>query len=165
MYFSVRLKYKKYLKSKIIRANGQNVKVVLKDSAGQERYKAITKPLYRNAKGVILVCDITNKQSVQDLPKWEEEALVNGPVGMQFVVVANKCDLASGNSGFESLAKEWAEKKNYAFFITSAKTQKNLEAAFNTIIKLVVQNTPEMTTDGHQSFKISPTRKGNDCCS
>lgn len=44
--------------------------LLLRDTAGQERFNSITSAYYRSAKGIILVYDITKKESFDDLPKW-----------------------------------------------------------------------------------------------
>lgn len=44
--------------------------LLLRDTAGQERFNSITSAYYRSAKGIILVYDITKKETFDDLPKW-----------------------------------------------------------------------------------------------
>ena len=61
--------------------------------AGQESFKSITRGYYRSAAGAILVYDITNRESFNNVSKWLEEAKINGNSEMCFVVVGNKCDM------------------------------------------------------------------------
>lgn len=61
--------------------------------AGQESFKSITRGYYRSAAGAILVYDITNRESFNNVARWLEEARLNGNSEMVFVVVGNKCDM------------------------------------------------------------------------
>lgn len=61
--------------------------------AGQESFKSITRGYYRSAAGAILVYDITNRESFNNVARWLEEAKLNGNAEMCFVVVGNKCDM------------------------------------------------------------------------
>ena len=63
--------------------------------AGQESFKSITRGYYRSAAGAILVYDITNRESFNNVSRWLEEAKINGNSEMCFVVVGNKCDMES----------------------------------------------------------------------
>lgn len=63
--------------------------------AGQQSFKSITRGYYRSAAGAILVYDITNRESFNNISRWLEEAKINGNSEMCFVVVGNKCDMES----------------------------------------------------------------------
>ena len=72
---------------------GQQLKLQVWDTAGQEAFKSITRSYYRNAAGALVVYDITNKNSFNNVIKWLEEAKVNGNREMVLALVGNKCDL------------------------------------------------------------------------
>lgn len=84
----------------MITAGDTNIKLQIWDTvnfhlpqAGQESFKSITRGYYRSAAGAILVYDITNRQSFNNVSKWLQEAKMNGNAEMVFVVVGNKCDM------------------------------------------------------------------------
>ena len=56
--------------SKTIKVNGQNIKITIWDTAGQEKYKSLSKVYYKGASGIIIVYDITNPQSYVDVESW-----------------------------------------------------------------------------------------------
>src|SRR5437870_2332915 len=57
-------------KTKIMNIDNKNIKLMIWDTAGQERFRAITSSYYRNVHGAILVYDITNRESFNNLHKW-----------------------------------------------------------------------------------------------
>lgn len=63
--------------------------------AGQESFKSITRGYYRSAAAAVLVYDITNRESFENVAKWLEEAKQNGNPEMCFVLAGNKCDMES----------------------------------------------------------------------
>lgn len=60
----------------------------LRDTAGQERFNSITSAYYRSAKGIILVYDITKKETFDDLPKWMK---MIDKVGVAFSTQVERC--------------------------------------------------------------------------
>lgn len=81
------------LYTKIYKVNDKIVKVHLWDTAGQERYKAITAAYYRGSKGALVVYDITNKDSFDNVDKWITEVQALGGKNISLVVCGNKSDL------------------------------------------------------------------------
>ena len=160
----------------------------------------------KNCKGIILVCDKNNEQSVTgkfflstffffdfifikffflhfffflffflkkimknvDLDYWEEDAIINCPVGVQFVVICNKIDVeAEGKEDWRERSREWSQKKNYSFFECSAKTSDNLECAFKKMVQLVIENSPILFEPQKENEKVKievPPKKQTSCC-
>ena len=101
--------------------NGKEYIINLWDTIGQEKFRQLTKIFFNNSKIVILVYDITRKESFEALPNWLND--VEEQIGLDFVkgVVANKMDLyldeeVKGNEG-----EEYAKSINAKFLATSAK--------------------------------------------
>ena len=65
---------------------------VLRDTAGQERFNSITSAYYRSAKGIILVYDITKKETFDDLPKWMKMIDKYASEDAELLLVGNKLD-------------------------------------------------------------------------
>ena len=59
--------------NKTIKANGRIVNCQIWDTAGQERYKSVTQAYYRGIQAAIVVFDITNLQSYQNIARWVKE--------------------------------------------------------------------------------------------
>ena len=80
---------------KVMELAGYSVKVSIWDTAGQERFKNISSAYYRGAQGVVLVYDITERRTFQNLDGWLEELDRYGGTEMVKVVVGNKRDQVS----------------------------------------------------------------------
>jgi small GTP-binding protein len=63
------------------------------DTAGQERFKTITSTYYKASNGVILVYDITEKETFNNIPNWLEEVKKHAGPNAAKLLVGNKCDL------------------------------------------------------------------------
>ena len=63
------------------------------DTAGQERFRGIASSYYKSAKGIILVYEITNAQTFENLKKWMDEIKSHGESYIDLVLLGNKCDL------------------------------------------------------------------------
>ena len=78
---------------KTIEINGKNIKLQIWDTAGQERFRTITGAYYRGAMGLIIVYDVTNKESFDHLPYWMEEVQANANRDPVKVMGGNKSDM------------------------------------------------------------------------
>ena len=85
----------------MIDIEGQNIKLQIWDTAGQESFRSITRSYYRSAAGAIIVYDITKylyymtfrRESFDSISRWLEEAKANGNPKLTFTLVGNKSDL------------------------------------------------------------------------
>ena len=77
---------------KVMELAGYSVKISIWDTAGQERFKNISSSYYRGAQGVVLVYDITERRTFNNLGRWLEELDRYGGEKMVKVVVGNKRD-------------------------------------------------------------------------
>ena len=78
-----------FAQKKLVRA-GTLMKVNIMDTAGQERFGAIGDLFYRNAVGALLVFDVTDQESFEDIPKWMERLYENAGEGIITLLVGNK---------------------------------------------------------------------------
>jgi len=111
------------------------------DTASQERFQSLGVAFYRGADSCVLVHDITDSKSFDNLESWMDEFLVHANPNNQstfpFVVLGNKADLAANRRQVPAQkAKAWcASKGDIPYFETSAKEALNVEQAFQTIAK------------------------------
>ncbi|NWZ28747.1 RAB13 protein, partial [Asarcornis scutulata] len=66
-----------------------------RDTAGQERFKTITTAYYRGAVGIILVYDITDEKSFENIQNWMKSIKENASAGVERLLIGNKCDMES----------------------------------------------------------------------
>lgn len=80
-------------KIKTIEQNGQKIKLQIWDTAGQEKFKSILSSYYKGAHGIIVVFDITNKDSFQNVRNWVDQANRHAKPDSVKILIGNKCDL------------------------------------------------------------------------
>lgn len=93
--------------------------------------RSITRSFYRSAAGVLLVFDLTNRASFEHVPEWYREAAGDRPPA--FVLVGHKCDLAAERAVSAEEAGQLAATLGMAFVETSARSNLNVELAFQTL--------------------------------
>ena len=100
---------------------GKCIKFEIWDTAGQEKYRSLTKIFLKGAKIVIFVYDITNLNSFKELNYWFESTkeIINEKIVMG--IVGNKSDLFLKEEVKESDARALAKQKGFDFALTSAK--------------------------------------------
>jgi len=129
-------------KVKTIRVNGKEVKLKIWDSAGQERFRSITSSYYREAHGILLVYDITDTPSYNNIPKWLDEVHRYVPQEKKVVkmLVGTKSDLTLKRTVTEEVPKAFARSQlpPMPFIETSAKANLNVEECFQTIADAIM---------------------------
>ena len=102
------------------------------DTAGQEKYKSLTKFFYKDAAVAILVYDITIRQSFDNIKNyWYEQIQMNGDKNMVLGIAGNKCDLYESEAVPEAEAREFAESIGAIFGLTSAQNNTGINELFH----------------------------------
>ena len=126
--------------TKMLKIDNYDVKAQIWDTAGQERYRAITSAYYKGAKGVLIVYDITRKNSFENVDKWLNDFKMKSDDDAVIVIVGNKSDLINEREVSIEEATLKAQVNHLAFFETSAKENENVHSAFISLITQVVKN-------------------------
>jgi Ras-related protein Rab-18 len=119
----------------------KKVKITIWDTAGQERFRTLTSSYYRGAQGIILVYDVSKKDTFESLDQWLREMEVYCPGGGREVVkllVGNKVDKSSVVSREE--AEDWARSRGMLFLESSAKTDVGITQAFEEVVEKILEN-------------------------
>ena len=150
-----------YVQKKMI-IFGKNYQLRLWDTAGQEKYRALTKLFYKDSKVVIFVYDITNKKSFTELNFWIneiKESLGDEPV---LAILGNKNDLEEMKEVDDDMAQKFAEEKGIKFKVISTKDDpKSFKMFLRSLIKdyLTKKNG---NVDGKNSFDLENEDKEKD---
>ena len=120
------------------------VKVQIWDTAGEERYRSITNAYYKGAKGSLLVYDITNKKSFENVEKWISDLKANADEDISMILLGNKTDLEDKRVVSTEEGKNKAEFYNLTFMETSALNGNNIQEAFNELIMDVYKRNHEL---------------------
>lgn len=158
----------------------KSVKLQLWDTAGQEKFKTITKSYYRGCSGGIIVFDVTNRESYENIDNWIKTIREECAIDTTIILVGNKIDKTEREVTYKE-ASSYAENIGLKYFETSAKELDSTGVAFNILAQDILNKTievyPNLPTGVreydnpyNQSMNISldkPLRKNrvkNKCC-
>ncbi|CAL9007989.1 unnamed protein product [Prunus brigantina] len=149
-------------KIRTIELDGKRIKLQIWDTAGQERFRTITTAYYRGAMGILLVYDVTDESSFNNIRNWIRNIEQHASVSVNKILVGNKADMdeskrAVPTSKGQALADEYGIK----FFETSAKTNMNVEEVFFSIGRDIKQRLAESDARGTepQTLRINEQDK------
>ena len=114
------------------------IKLIIWDTAGQEKYRAVNKLFFQKVQGIILIYDITVRDTFERLPEWVKqinETTSNIPV----ILVGNKSDKEDRIVTKEE-GEEFAKENEYLFMEASAKDGKNINNVFNDLSEKILSS-------------------------
>ena len=120
-------------KIRTIDHNNKTIKLQIWDTAGQERFRTITSSYYRGAHAIIVVYDITDKDSFEHIKAWMCECDRYASETVIKLLVGNKCDIGEKRQVAYEQGVELAHQFGLKFLETSAKSNINIEKAFRTV--------------------------------
>ncbi|EFC35256.1 rab family small GTPase [Naegleria gruberi] len=124
--------------------NGKKVKLQIWDTAGQERFRTITTSYYKGAQGVIMVYDITQRKSFENLSTWLNDVKQYADPNVSLILVGNKVDLEDQRQVTENEANEWAQRNNISVCLqTSAMNSLNVDVAFDRMVDGIFEHSFE----------------------
>ena len=125
------------LKSMVLK-NEKNVKLQIWDTAGQDRFRAITKNYYKGANGIILIYDVTNLQSYENVKNWIAQIKESANQNVVIYLVGNKIDVKDEDRIVKTDdGKKLAEEFKLPFFESSAKQGININEIFEQIVEKI----------------------------
>jgi len=158
-------------KIRTIELEGKTVKLQIWDTAGQERFRTITSSYYRGAHGIIVVYDVTDQDTFNNVKQWLQEIDHYACEGVNKLLVGNKSDLESKKVVDYNTAKEFADQLSIPFLETSAKSASNVEQAFLTMTKQIKDRMGNSTAQNKNEKKIKlssgaavPQEQVGGCC-
>ncbi|KAJ4847614.1 Ras- protein RABD2a [Turnera subulata] len=140
------------------------------DTAGQERFRTITSSYYRGAHGIIVVYDVTDQESFNNVKQWLNEIDRYASDNVNKLLVGNKNDLTANKVVSYETAKAFADEIGIPFMETSAKDATNVEQAFMAMaasIKERMASQPAMNNARPPTVQIrgQPVAQKSGCCS
>uniref|UniRef100_A0A8C3PGK8 small monomeric GTPase n=1 Tax=Chrysemys picta bellii TaxID=8478 RepID=A0A8C3PGK8_CHRPI len=113
------------------------------DTAGQERFNSITSAYYRSAKGIILVYDITKKETFEDLPKWMKMIDKYASEDAELLLVGNKLDCEVDREITRQQGEKFAQQiTGMRFCEASAKDNFNVDEIFLKLVDDILKKMP-----------------------
>ena len=133
------------LKKKIIKINDKSVKLMIYDSAGHERFRTLSKNQINSSKGILIVYDVTEKESFEALNFWMKSFKENANKDAICLIIGNKIDLKEKRIIEYNEGKNFAEKYGVKFIETSAKSAEGVNEAFYSVAKEIYDNEKNLT--------------------
>ena len=132
------------------------IKLYIWDTAGQESFKSIIRSYYRGAIGVLLIYDINNYESFNNIIEWIKEVKKYTIPEITFILIGNKSDLNLREVSYET-GYTFAINNNLLFMETSAKLSLNVNTAFTLLTECIynkINNNDIQITTNIQGIKI-----------
>ena len=115
---------------KILKIKEKMCKIQIWDTAGQECFKSISRGYYKSSVCALIVYDITDRESFNDVGTWVEECRNNSPKTVTMILVGNKSDLDDKRAISTEEGEEFAKRFDMKFYETSAFNGSNIEKLF-----------------------------------
>ena len=158
------------LKRKVMKFNdNEDVKIVIHDTAGQERFRSLTTNYIKKANGILLVYDITDRKSFDNIKNWIDNIHEETGDKLPIILVGNKIDLKNDREVSKNEGEQKAKDFGLRFYETSAKEGNNVEKCFRELVELIVEKIHKrrLTNSNNKNKKLNKsnsTKKKNECC-
>ena len=127
-------------KVKSLQIDNKRVKMQIWDTAGQERFRNVISSYFKGAHGILLIYDITARDSFKELENWLGEVERNATPQVLKILIGNKCDLDEQRQITVDEGEAFAARNGMKFIETSAKYNTNVNEAFEALAKIMVES-------------------------
>ncbi|XP_048758992.1 ras-related protein Rab-37-like isoform X2 [Ostrea edulis] len=154
-------------RNKVVDVDGTKVKLQIWDTAGQERFRSVTHAYYRDAHALLLLYDVSNKASFDNIRAWLGEINEYAQEDVVIMLLGNKADMASEKVIRTEDGERLANEYNVAFMETSAKTGMNVDLAFMAVARDLKMKKTRKPTDPKFSVTdyVNQEKQSVGCCS
>ncbi|KAG5323743.1 RAB10 protein, partial [Acromyrmex heyeri] len=154
-------------KIKTVELRGKKIKLQIWDTAGQERFHTITTSYYRGAMGIMLVYDITNEKTFENIVKWLRNIDEHANEDVEKMILGNKSDMEEKRVVSTEKGEAIAREHGIRFMETSAKANINIDRAFSELAEAILDKThgrePQDAPD-RVTVDRRVERNSNRCC-
>ena len=158
------------IRQKRLDINNIDVFLTINDTAGQERFRSLTKMVYKNTDGILVGFDLTKPKTLEQVEFWinQIESNKTKDSSISLVLFGNKCDMKEKIQVKEEDIEKIKEKYNLRYYETSAKDGTNVQNIFEYLAKIVLKsrgflenvNIDEINVEEKELQKIE-TKKNN----
>ncbi len=145
--------------SKTYLINQEVFKIEIWDTAGQERYKSITAAYYKGAKGAMIVYDVTNQTSFDNVDNWANEIKEKAARNINLMIVGNKTDLTDKIVVTSEVATEKAKALEIPIMETSALDSTNVKEAFYQLLREMYKSVKDLMKEYEQKQAGTPVEQ------
>jgi small GTP-binding protein len=148
--------------------DNKTIRIKIWDTAGQEKYQSLTKGFFRNAQGIMVVFDVTNSETYEDLKYWTQS--IKTHMGsdidkISVIIIGNKIDSNEREVRRED-AEVYCQELGYPYFETSAKTGENVDETIKYLVKQVLKKSSickNKLNYSDNSIRISKNKGEGNC--
>ena len=152
--------------------NNKTVRIKIWDTAGQEQFQSLTKSFFRNAQGIMVVYDVTNVETFENIKYWTQsiKTYMGSDIDkISVIIIGNKIDSPEREVKKED-AKSFSNQLNYQYFETSAKTGENVDEAVKFLAESVLKKNSlsdsqksNTENESKNNIKISKKKEDTNC--
>ncbi|XP_031424183.1 ras-related protein Rab-26 isoform X1 [Clupea harengus] len=152
-------------RNKVLSIDGVKVKLQIWDTAGQERFRSVTHAYYRDAHALLLLYDVANKASFDNIQAWLTEVHEFAQKDVVLMLLGNKADAAHERVVKREEGEKLARDFGVPFMETSAKSGLNVELAFTAVAKELKYRVLKEPSEKFQLQEyVNKEMKGVGCC-
>jgi len=153
-------------KIRTIELDGKRIKLQIWDTAGQERFRTITTAYYRGAMGILLIYDVTDEKSFNNIRSWHANIEQHASEGVNKILIGNKSDWNEKRQISQEQGRALADELGIRFMETSAKVNEGVEDAFFTLARdiktrLIDSNPDAASLPGQNKAQDNAIHPGN----
>ncbi|KAM9584339.1 ras-related protein Rab-26 [Trichechus inunguis] len=153
-------------RNKVLDVDGMKVKLQIWDTAGQERFRSVTHAYYRDAHALLLLYDVSNKASFDNIQAWLSEIQEHAHRDVVLMLLGNKVDSTQEREVKREDGEKLAKEYGLPFMETSAKTGLNVDLAFTAIAKELKQRSTMVPSEPRFQLHdyVKKEGRGGSCC-
>ena len=145
--------------------DGTDAKIMIYDTAGQERFKSVAANYIKKANGILLVYDIADHTTFENIGVWMESITEEKGDKLPIVLVGNKADLEDERQVSYKEGKDLAENKGFHFYETSCKNGSNVTECFLDLAELVYEKSgKKLSQNSNKELENASAVKKKGCC-
>ena len=139
--------------------NGEEIRVQITDTAGQERYRSLSTNYIKKADGILFVYDITKKESFDEIDDWLERLNKDENNNRPHILIGNKSDLNDLRKISIEEGMKLANEKNMHFYETSCKTGENVEISVMDLVEQIYSLKKGIKDNKKENIKLEKKEK------
>ena len=139
--------------------NGKSIKLQIWDTAGQDRFRAITKNYYKGSHGIILIYDVTSRRTFESIRNWVSQIREEATEKVTIYLVANKIDMDEDRKVKKEEGEKLAKELGLPFMETSAKSGINVDKIFEDLIERIYKIYGDVSQSEIKLSLLKPKKK------
>ena len=148
-------------KSKDLNIDGRKVKLQIWDTAGQERFRTITTSYYRGAHAIVIVFDLTKRQTYEHVQKWMNDINRFAKENVLKLIIGNKSDLTNEIQVSYEEVRALASQMKATYFSVSAKKNENINEFFEAATKIFLIKNNFYIEENNKAIKLNKNEYKN----